>query len=71
MLAGLLQAGKETVEASALVKGRQHDEAWGRRPGCSPRGGIVAAEYTMIAPDGRAAPRGAILRRSTRRSSRV
>lgn len=71
MLTGLLQAGKETVEASALVKGRQHDEAWGRRPGCSPRGGIVAAEYTMIAPDGRAAPRGAILRRSTRRSSRV
>ncbi|MGF6385994.1 transcriptional regulator of aroF, aroG, tyrA and aromatic amino acid transport [Pseudomonas aeruginosa] len=66
MLAGLLQAGKETVEASALVKGRQHDEAWGRRPGCSPRGGIVAAEYTMIAPDGRAAPRGAILRRSSR-----
>ncbi|TED30263.1 hypothetical protein IPC1520_26405 [Pseudomonas aeruginosa] len=71
MLTGLLQAGKETVEASALVKGRQHDEAWGRRPGCSPRSGIVAAEYTMIAPDGRAAPRGAILRRSTRRSSRV
>ncbi|VTQ12714.1 transcriptional regulator PhhR [Pseudomonas aeruginosa] len=66
MLAGLLQAGKETVEASALVKGRQHDEAWGGRPGCSPRGGIVAAEYTMIAPDGRAAPRGAILRRSSR-----
>ena len=70
MLAGLLQAGKETVEASALVKGRQHDEAWGRRPGCSPRAGL-SPPSTMIAPDGRAAPRGAILRRSTRRSSRV
>ncbi|ASP06780.1 hypothetical protein B8B80_17570 [Pseudomonas aeruginosa] len=71
MLAGLLQAGKETAEASALVEGRQHDETRGRRPGCSPRGGIVAAEYTMIAPDGRVARRGAILRRSTRRSRRV
>ncbi|AVK01195.1 hypothetical protein DY943_15480 [Pseudomonas aeruginosa] len=71
MLAGLLQAGKETAEASAPVEGRQRGEARGRRPGCSPRGGIVAAEYTMIAPDGRAAPRGAILRRSTRRSRRV